>query len=190
MKIISLLISGFVIVLGVIFGKNSETPTTPSQLGIETEASPSSRVPEETQSPSATVTPTNTVTPKYSPTPTHVAPKPEDNTLNDFQYPGSSITSQTKASIILSSNDDATKITNWYSAQLKNTGFNALSTARTNTNGNILNKISGGKSGQQITITVQKSDTSETVTITISNSVTDSQNNSVHLEINNTGSSI
>jgi len=181
-KILSLAISGFVFVLSVIFGKNTNPSNMVNQLGVQTETTQEPLIrPTNTPVPNPTIKPTQNTIPTVIPTKKVTT----SNSLGDFIYPGSLITNQSDATLALASGDNATIITEWYSSQLINNGFTALSSAKTNTNGNILNKVSGGKNGQQIEVTIKKTASSGSVNITVSKNNSTSSESSVHIEINN-----
>jgi hypothetical protein len=184
-KILSVVISGFVLVLTIVFGKNTSTPSAKNQLGAQTERTQEpSKTPTDTPLPEPTIKPTQ----KTVPTATPADQTATSSSLNDFFYPGSVVTSQSGSTLTLTSSDNATTITEWYSSQLTDRGFTALSTAKTNSNGNILNKIGGGKNGKQIEVTIKKTASSGRVDITVLHNNSSSSESSVHIEINNSQS--
>lgn len=82
-------------------------------------------------------------------------------------YPNAQQISVLESTITLQSYDDITQITDWYKDKIKETGMNAISFVTTNTNGNVLNKLSGAKEGQNATIEITKSSSDQQVIINI-----------------------
>jgi hypothetical protein len=185
-KILSLVISGFVFLLGVFYGRNIAPSKPPEQLGAQTDkvATPSASVTEQ-PSGAPTAKPTTKVVPTNSPQPTQASESQPSSSLNDFKYPGSSVTSQSDSSMTLTSNDDATTITNWYSTKLKSAGFNSLSTASSKADDKFRGQVVGGKSGEQISVTIEKDTSSQAVSISVSKSNNSSSNSSIHIENHN-----
>src|SRR3989344_2829966 len=106
-------------------------------------------------------------TPTASPTPTpedtqtnnedlQVYQTPDSTSTIEYVYPGSTVIKTEGSTLFLQSSADPTTITNWYVDQIEKAGFSAKSTVRTNTNGNILNKISASSSGQKIEIEIKR----------------------------------
>ena len=85
----------------------------------------------------------------------------------EYVYPGSTVIKTEGSTIFLQSSADPTTITNWYVDQIEKAGFSAKSTVRTNTNGNILNKISASSSGQKIEIEIKRAPNSSITEIKV-----------------------
>jgi hypothetical protein len=115
------------------------------------------------------VSPSPVVTPSQSPSPSptvspavmlkSASPKPSalgestSSKVMVWKYPNSSITSSSDSSLTLESSDDPTTITSWYKDKIQSGGMNIKTFVSTNSNGNILNKLSGaGSMGVQIEI--------------------------------------
>ncbi|MBI2593344.1 hypothetical protein HYW44_01760 [Candidatus Daviesbacteria bacterium] len=122
-------------------------------------ASPQDTVPE-TAKPEGTPIPSPTVSKTPALTPT----------LEDYIYPQSKLISQSPGKMELESSADAQAITSWYKDKIRKAGFNAKSFTQTNTNGVILNKLSGAKPGEKIEITIKKDQNASKVTITVDRS--------------------
>lgn len=122
---------------------------------------------------SSSPTPTNTPTP--SPQPTVIPPtatptsKPNEQSqkISDFQYPGSAVISISSNTAVFESTDDPKKITDWYKDKIKSMGMNATSFVQTSTNGNILNKLVGAKSGSEARVEITKQNNQPTVKISV-----------------------
>lgn len=75
---------------------------------------------------------------------------------SEFVYPGSVVSTLSKTNLTITSTDDPTKITTWYENKIKSEGYNASSFAKTNTNGNVLNKLAGGGIAGKIEVEIKK----------------------------------
>jgi len=110
-------------------------------------------------------TPTPKATPAQTPIPTPIPtlvpstsipiPSSQRN-ISSFAYPGSIILSKSEKEMTLQSLDDPQAITNWYKEKIISAGVNAKSFVTTNTNGNVLNKLVGAKSGFKISVEISK----------------------------------
>src|SRR3989344_2344723 len=76
----------------------------------------------------------------------------EGSSSIEYVYPGSTIVKTDGSTFFLQSSVDPGAIIDWYRSQIENAGFSAKSTVRTNTNGNVLNKISASGVSQKIEI--------------------------------------
>ncbi len=123
-----------------------------------------------------TPTPTPTQTPIPTPTPTLIptstrstsAPTPSSQrNMSSFVYPGSIILNQSEKEMTLQSLDDPTSITNWYKEKIVSLNMNAKSFVATNTNGNVLNKLVGAKSGFKVSVEVSKKSNESVVEISV-----------------------
>lgn len=111
----------------------------------------------------------------YDGTPAANAPatsttNPSLPSLNIYAYPGAKTKSQTGEKLELESNDSPEKITDWYKKKINALNFNAKSFAQTNTNDNILNKLSAAKPGEKLDITIKKDQTTSNVLIVVDRS--------------------
>jgi hypothetical protein len=119
--------------------------------------------PEPTLEATATATPSparqlNTASPTTVPSST-IAPtstntnKPQSSDTN-WQYPNSSIVSQTDSSMTLTTNDAASQVTQWYKDSIEQNGYSAKSFVTTTTNGMVNNVLSAAKTGESITVKI------------------------------------
>jgi len=116
-------------------------------------------LPAETSAPEATSSPSSTPSPVPAKTTTswESEPTPEVSVgPSQFFYPGASIISQTSTSASLTSSDESAKITSWYEEKIKSMGFSAKAFVKTSSNSNVLNKLSGAKDGEKITIEIKR----------------------------------
>src|SRR3989344_2539018 len=118
----------------------------------------------------------NIMVPTPTPTPIPIPPSiPSTSTptpffqinMSSFIYPGSTILNQSEDKMILQSTDDPQAITDWYKEKITSMGMNAKSFVQTNTNGNVLNKLAGAKSGFKISVEVSKKDNQEKTEISV-----------------------
>lgn len=106
----------------------------------------------------ATIAPPNhTITPKItsSPPPT-INANDEDRSNDQLIYPGSTVVKNTAKEIDLQSSNDPEDITDWYKNLLSKMGFSAKSFVQTNANANILNKLSGSDSKEQVLVEIER----------------------------------
>ena len=163
------IIIGIVIIAvsGVFFTKITTKVDKKNEIVIDS--------PSPSPSVSSSVSPTPSPTPEESSTPhnsvsitiTTPKPAPTSQSTQDIglQYPGSNKTS----SNTYTSSDDPQKITDWYKDKIKSLGANSKSFVQTNTNGNVLNKLVGAKSGLTISVEIKKAagDGQTVITVTL-----------------------
>jgi len=113
-----------------------------------------------------TQTPIPTPIPTLLPFTSIPIPSSQRNMLS-FVYPGSIILNQSGNEATLQSTDDPQAITNWYKEKIISAGVNAKSFVTTNTNGNILNKLAGAKSGFKISVEISKKSNESVVKISV-----------------------
>lgn len=177
MNPIAIAVAGVLLVVGIIIGKTSHNSTEESQLSkdvAEVSQAPTPSL-EDSATPTASMTISPTSTTKTNPTstpiptsqPTSVPPTTNQANLNAFQYPNATVTSSSNTSLSMTSTDSPESITSWYEQTIKNNGFNSRASAKTNSNGNIENKLGGGKNGESIHITIKKSAGSNEVNIMV-----------------------
>lgn len=116
--------------------------------------------PQPSLNPTATPKPTVSLLPLASSTPQQTS-----QTHTEFYYPNAKIVSENGNNITLESTDDANIITNWYKEKIRTLGMNAQAFSQTNTNGNILNKLTGARENKKIEVTITKSAGQEGTTI-------------------------
>lgn len=126
-----------------------------------------------------TTHPTNTpfaqvYTPTVTPTPTATTDRvlnqtngsSSAKTISDYIYPGARVVSQADNQMVLSSQDDVNKITDWYKQNLE--GMNNKSYVNTNTNGEVLNKLLANQTGNyQVSVEISKKPVSKTTNISL-----------------------
>ncbi len=83
--------------------------------------------------------------------------------MNDLRYPNSTVLSQNGGTLLLSSDDSETTITDWYKEKIRELGMNNKSFVTTNTNGDVLNKLVGGNGKAEVRVTITKT-TNDTLT--------------------------
>jgi hypothetical protein len=180
-------------VSGILLGRQSQSPDAKIFSLSETSEDPT---PTITSEPSQLPSPTErleqiTITPSKKPEPTtHNSPaspaggQPITNTnLSDFKYPNSSVTSENTATIVLTSTDSPQTITTWYENKMKELGYSSRASAKTNTNGNVTNKLGGGKNDSSVNIEITKKANEGSTKISVT-SGTDSGSD-VHIKIEN-----
>ena len=101
---------------------------------------------------------------------TSATPIPKPPALNVYIYPSAKSLSATTSKLELESNASAEAITAWYKKKIEDSKFNAKSYAQTNTNGEILNKLSAAKPGEKLDITIKKDQNTSKVLITVDRS--------------------
>lgn len=126
---------------------------------------------ESDKTPTLTPTPIPTNTPTFTPTSKPQKPtaprETQGTTLDDFIYPNSKRTESQTNHVTLESPDDPSVITNWYKNKIKEKGMNATSYVQTSTNGNILNRLVGARSGLKVDIEIKKKSTDSVSTINV-----------------------
>ncbi|HET7098824.1 MAG TPA: hypothetical protein VFI61_01160 [Patescibacteria group bacterium] len=144
MNAIIISISIVLIMIGAIFSESKNTkpnftpPPTINVLSADTTSVPS---------------------PTPVETPNTPAVKQQVSDISKLIYPKSILLSSTETKMLLESGSDPASITDWYEKEIKSQGFTSVSFAKTAVNSNILNKLSGAKTGKKIEVTIQKSDT-------------------------------
>lgn len=134
---------------------------------LKSSRKPTSIIPETkippTNQPTLTLAPTVTSTPIPS-----SVPNPTQSNIDSFIYPGSIKVSGGENNLVLQSSDDPQVITNWYKEKITNMSMNAKSFVQTNTNGNVLNKLTGAKPGFKVSIEISKKSNEGVVRILVS----------------------
>lgn len=185
MNPITIAIAGVLFIVGLVVGRTT-TETNNANSVITQESTPSATpIEESTASPSSTIaiSPINQETPEPTRESSNAVSQPSTQSFNDFVYPGSTTNQSSPTAITLTSNDDVQTITNWYEQKIQSFGSKAA--AKTNSNGKVENKISASKNGETISITIRKTPSSSEVTIEVSLSKKDSNENNVRIEIHN-----
>lgn len=185
------LIAGVVLfVAGIVLGRQSESPSSKVKVSkneVQATSSASSVTPSETPIPTIVETPAgqSTPMPTQKPSITNTPSQQKAGTnISIFQYPNSTIDGQSSTTLTLRSNDSPETITSWYESKIKDLGYSARSTAKTNSNGNIENKLGGGNSDGSVTIDIKKNSSSSSTTITVTLGADNSSD--VRINIQNT----
>ncbi len=87
--------------------------------------------------------------------------------LEEYVYPNAKQVKSSSGGFILESKDSAQLITDWYKSKINSLDFNAKSFTQTNTNDEVLNKISAAKPGENLEVTIKKDQTMSNVEITV-----------------------
>lgn len=157
------------VVLFILFSKSSILKQPIKKAGEKTPTPVLTSVPKEKTNPTKAPTKkpvSESEMIKNLPTPTNKVKQVQGISDNWF-YPNAQQVSVSGSTITLQSYDDITQITNWYKDKIKEAGMNAISFVATNTNGNVLNKLAGAGSGQEVTVEITKSSSDQQVIITI-----------------------
>jgi len=99
---------------------------------------------------------------------TAAAQKPAD--IKTYIYTGAKTVSSTNTKLELESTGSAEAVTAWYKKKVEEGNFNAKSFGQTNTNGNILSKLTAAKPGEKLDITIKTDQTTSKVRITVDRS--------------------
>jgi len=99
--------------------------------------------------------------------PTKVPVQNQPAADNSWIYPNSQIISSLGNEFVLKTRDDSQITTNWYKNKIKQAGFDALSVAQTNSNGNVSNKLSGSIGQKEVNIEINKAGESEMTEIRV-----------------------
>lgn len=81
-------------------------------------------------------------------------------------YPNSKIISQNNSQAVLESDASTDEITDWYKGKIDEYDMNVTSTVKTNTNGNVLNKLSAAGSNLKVEIEISRSNSDSLTKIT------------------------
>lgn len=146
--------------LNVLNTEKKDTLGVNSNITVKTSTT-STPVPTSSNSP----LPSNSEEPSTTPESTQT----NNLGIDEWIYPGASVTSKSGASLSLETGDNTESVTDWYKEKVREKGFNAKSFVTTKTNDNVLNKLSGAKEGQEVLIEIKKapSETSAKITVTL-----------------------
>ncbi|MCX8008633.1 MAG: hypothetical protein N3A54_02920 [Patescibacteria group bacterium] len=175
-----LIVSIVIFVSGVIIGRQSQPITSefhndqernsPTIQEKQTEEIPQQAPTEILKTPTKTLTntPAPTKIPTHPQTPTPISNHQQNiKSIKEFYYPNSSIVSETQEIAILHSNDSPETISIWYERQIDQLGYSSTAKAKTNTNGNIINKLGAGKNGHNVVVEITKKADESTTQIMI-----------------------
>ncbi len=119
-------------------------------LGADTKISEEDNTPQPTSSQKPTTAPILEST--QTPTPAQTS----SSSIDEWVYPGASVTTKSSNSLSFETRDDTEAVTNWYKDKINSKGFSAKSFVTTKANDNILNKLSGAKENQEVSVEIKK----------------------------------
>lgn len=117
--------------------------------------------------PTSQTTPSNSPSPlleEENPTPSN---KKNQKDLNNFIYPNSYLVNTNEGVLIFETDDNPSKVTDWYKGKIKESGMKTTSFVQTNVNGNILNRMAGNNNENTISIEINKKSADSKVKIYI-----------------------
>lgn len=94
-------------------------------------------------------------------------PVPSPASISEYVYPGSQSMASDSAKLELKTKDTIKRVTSWYANKIKEIGFNAISAASTEIDGQVFSKISAAKPGEKIEVTIKKDQTTSSTIITV-----------------------
>ncbi|MCH7641576.1 hypothetical protein IID22_05275 [Patescibacteria group bacterium] len=157
MHVVITVIAVVIVIAGIYFSQRNFGKTD-SQTNEDQEVLSEETIQEEESTPTPVPnTPTNTSTPTITRTEIH-----------DYRYPNSTVISSLNNSLLLTSSDDADKITSWYKEKINSQGMNVKTFVTTKTNDNVLNKLVGADSDMEVRVEITKDSGSSSVNISIS----------------------
>ena len=86
---------------------------------------------------------------------------------SEWVYPGANVRSDTSSLIVIDTNDNHQKVTDWYKDKIKSTGGNVTSFVTTAVNGEIKNELEGAGGKVHVEVKIEKSAVSEVTIISI-----------------------
>ncbi len=157
MHVVIIVIAVVIVVTGIYF-RQRNFEKTDSQTSVNKEVLSEETILEEESTPTDIPnSPTSTSTPTITRTEIH-----------DYRYPNSTVISSLNNSLLLTSSDDADKITNWYKEKINSQGMNVKTFVTTKTNDNVLNKLVGADPDMEVRVEITKDSGSSSVNISIS----------------------
>ncbi|OGE29654.1 hypothetical protein A2867_02250 [Candidatus Daviesbacteria bacterium RIFCSPHIGHO2_01_FULL_40_11] len=150
-----------VLIISAVISNQIDFKKTQDQKKILSASSSSTQSPFPTPTPSPKPSPSSNssnnsqVTIKQEVKET--ASTPQTFNLSDFKYPNSSQVGNLENGIKLESSDDPNTITDWYQEKIRSLGFKSKSFVKTNTNGNILNKLVAASANKEVRVEIEKS---------------------------------
>lgn len=98
------------------------------------------------------------------------SPIPNPVDLDEYIYPNSVPLNAGNNQLKLESGDSAQVITDWYKNKINSLNFNAKSVTESNSNGEVLNKLTAAKPGENLEVTIKKDQTTSKVEISVDRS--------------------
>lgn len=139
---------------GVLFGKGEEKGDENDDVKVE--------ITVVQEKPIATSLVTISAKPSQIVSPTVVissTPKPTllpSQSNSDFFYPNATTLSSQGEEVVLESSSDPGEITDWYTQKIKEKNMNANTFVRTNSNGNVLNKLAASNGNEKIAVEITR----------------------------------
>lgn len=137
------------VLIFLIFSRNSIT----KQLIKKTSQGKPTTIKVETKTPTPILTVTGI---QNNTTPTEEVKQTQPTTDNAWVYPNSKQIGSLDNTLLLESNDDPGKITDWYKQKIESMGMSAKSFVQTKTNDNVLNKLVAANGKEKIDIEINK----------------------------------
>ncbi|KKR30476.1 hypothetical protein A2715_04400 [Candidatus Woesebacteria bacterium RIFCSPHIGHO2_01_FULL_39_32] len=91
-----------------------------------------------------------------TPYPTKTSDQVSNLFIEDYTYPGATITSTSANTLTLESQGNVDAITDWYKDKIQSTGMNVKTFVVTKANDNVLNKLGGSNSDQEVNVEIEK----------------------------------
>ena len=88
--------------------------------------------------------------------------------INYYKYQNSELISESEGKMTLINTDNVDVITDWYKDRIKSRNINVKSFVKTKTNGDVLNKLAGASSDEEVNITIKQNSESSVVNIDVS----------------------
>lgn len=98
------------------------------------------------------------------------SPLPKPASLEEYTYPNAASLSASSNQLKFETSDSAQVVTDWYKNKINSLNFNAKSVTQSNVNGEVLNKITAAKPGENLEVTIKKDQTTSKVEITVDRS--------------------
>lgn len=92
---------------------------------------------------------------------------PSSSNITDYQYTGARVVSSSSETLVLKSQDDSEKITDWYKEKIAGKKMNATSFVSTTANDYVLNKLEGDNGEEKVSVEIKKENGTDEITITI-----------------------
>ncbi len=96
------------------------------------------------------------------------SPTPQTQTDSSWYYPNSTVKSSSGNNLSLESNDNSDAITEWYKNKIRGMNMNTKTFVKTNSNGNILNKLDGVGQGTEVRVEISRQRDQPLTKITVS----------------------
>lgn len=156
MNVVFIAIAIVVVAVGGYFGsKNKATETKNEVLSLNTTESFPTNTPRVEPSATSSIKP-----------PTSTATSVSTSNYSDWKYPNAKVESEGKV-LVMSSNDDADKITNWYKDKVMSLGYSTRNSIKTSSNGVVKNLLQVVNKERSVSIEISKPHSDATVTIEV-----------------------